>query len=736
MNEEKTSKWNALRGDGGTRIFPKEKLVELKSDFEQMCKDAGESVNDRRKLAEDTRYCRWAGQSADGKKHRDAMEDEEPFPFEGASDARVRTADEITREQIIIVMAAIMRMNLGFKGAEHTDAERVASLNTLWTWILKNQLGREWFVELTKLQQYRVGDSPAVGYLQVSWHEEEALKMIEIDEAAFMARVGEAAIAAGIALEPEDEQDLQDMLVNPERHEELADTLRALWPDMSEARAGKVADELQTIGAAAFPYPYLCESRLKVKARRLFHDIFIPDGTADLQRAPRVDVLEWVTETELREMEAKGILRPRFLEEVLKHEGRTPWRHFSHYDVNGDYSETMVERSWDEQRYKGKFALITTFFRASNADNVPGIYTVLWHSEVDFAGTEQELFDDKSYPFIDSRFELLTDNQWDSRGVAETAMTDQAMLKLLHDSFMDHAQLCTVPPLEVPASRPKLALVIRPLGQIKMNRPGEIRFMTMAQYPASNDKVWDRINERLDRFWGRMSVRNSPDWVRLYQQSLVDFALLDVAEVVRLAMRWVEKFMDPQLVLRVTGDQQLAQAFQEAQSGRGEGVLKYDVEVSFEAGMLQLDFLKAVAEMISKHVLAWDTQSTVQRDKLVRWFFGALSPTLAREMLVPVEQVNQREVEDELKNFALISAGVEPPMMTAGQNWATRLQTLLGVGEKNPEAIAKLSPTSREIYEARLKHFDGQIQQQKNAVIGQTMAEPALEAPGPLDGMA
>ena len=728
MNEtEKPNRWQSLRGDGGTRVLPDDKLQALKDDFEQMCKDAGESVNDRRRLAEDTRFCRWAGQSIDGKKHRDAMEEgEEPFPYEGASDARVRTADEITREQVIVIMAAIMRMNLGFRGTEHTDASRAASLNVLWQWVLKNQLAREWFVELTKLQQYRLGDSPAAGYLQVWWHEEEALRMEEIDEQAFLARVGEAAIASGLEVSPEDELDLRDLLVNPERQEELAGLLRGLWPDLSAGRAAKVAESLLAEGTASFPYPYVSERRLKVKARRLFHDIFIPDGTGDLQRAPRIDILEWHTEPELHEMEARGIFRPGFLAEVLQHEGATPWKHWSHYDVHGDYSQELLARDWDPQKQKGKYALVTTFLRAANADGIPGVYTVTWHAEVGFAGTELELYDEQKYPIIDSRFELLTDNQWDSRGVPETAMTDQAMLKLLHDSFMDHAQLCTVPPLEVPASRPKLGLVIRPLGQIRMNRPGEIRFMTMAQYPASNDKVWDRINQRIDRYYGRMSPTNSPDWVRLYQQSLVDFALLDLAEAVRLAMRWVEKYMDPELVLRVTGGPELAQAFAAVQSGEAAQGLHYDVEVSFEAGMLSLEFLQAVAEMISKYVLAWDTQSTVQRDKLVRWFFGALSPTLAREMLVPVEEVNRREIEDEENNFAKIAAGVEPPMMTGGQNFAARLQVLLGISEKNPEAIARLAPKSREIYEARLKHLDGMVQQQQNAQIGRQMAEPAL----------
>lgn len=712
----KQSKWNQLRGDGGSQPCPPEKLAELKQGFKQLCADAGESVNDRRRLAQDTRFARWAGQSPDGKKHAAALGGEPAFPFEGASDSRVRTADEIVQEQVIIMLAAVMRMHLGF------SAE---SVKALWDYVLKHHLGREWFVELTKLAQYRQGDSPGLGILQVSWFQNHALKTTRTDGAGVMARAAEAAAAAQIPLDPADQVDLQDMFVNPERTAELADLLTALWPEMPAGRAAKVATALQTEGTAEFPYPYICENRLKVQAHRLFDTVFVPDGTKDLQRAQRIDVREWLTETELREMDAKGQLNPGALTEILKHEGETAWTEYRHADVQGDYSESIVAQQWDKKRHAGQYEVLTTFYRASNADGVPGIYSVMWHHALEQAVTDVELFDDKYYPFVDSKRELLNDNLWETRGIAELSMTEQNSLKLLHDSFMDHAQLSTVPPLEVPAARPKMALVIGPLKQIKVNRPGEISFMKMPVYPQSNQEVRKAVVERLDRYFGRMSETNSADWTRLYQQSLVDFFLLDVCEIVKLGLRWVERYLpeaELQKIVAAAGEQ-----IPEDTDGDG---WRFDTEVSFEAGMLSLEFLKTVAELISAYVLQWDTLSTIQRDKLVRWFFGALSPTLAKELLVPVEEANAKEVDDEENNFAKIAAGVEPPMMTDGQNFALRLQTLMGIGQANPEALAKLTPVSRAIYEARLKHLDGQVTQQKNAVIGKTMAAPALAASG------
>jgi hypothetical protein len=329
-----------------------------------------------------------------------------------------------------------------------------------------------------------------------------------------------------------------------------------------------------------------------------------------------------------------------------------------------------------------------------------------------------ELFDSPRgrYPFFANPREILTDKLWDSRGISELSATEQTSLKQLHDSFMDHVVLTTVPPIEVPASRPKMALVFKPLGQIKTMRSGEIRPIILGQYPSANDKVTANIEARISRYFGTMTATNSPDWVRLYQQNLVDSFFVHVAAVVQYGLALAWEYLPDETLTRVLGHP----------LQRVPDTMEYDVQISFEAGMLNLDYLKAVGEMISSYVLQWDTMSTVQRDKLVRWFFSALSPTLAQELLVPAEAANEREVEDEQRIFSLIAVGIESPMLEQGQNFALRLQTEMEIGKKNPEAWEKLTPKSREILEARLKHLEQMVNQQQNAQIGRTGARPAL----------
>jgi hypothetical protein len=729
----KETQWNQLRGDGGTQPCPPEQLVKLKDGFRQMCVDAGHEVNDRRQCADAIRRCVWPGQSPDGRKHKEALAGAEPFPFEGASDKRERTADAITNEQVIIIMAALMRFNLGFSGLpganEQASQDTADRLSKLWEYIERNQLAREWFVEWTRFAQWRQGDSPAVGVMQVYWHQEQALKPVTLTADDFTAAIAQAALAQGVQITEADNLDLQEMLANPARVAELGDLLRVLYPDLSPARATKAAADLQSEDRACeFPYPYVCENRLRLKARRLFHDIFVPENTApsEMQRASRIDVREWFDEQELREMEAKGAFdTPGFVAEVLKHEGETAFQYYSHCSASGEYSESMLQRHWDPKRMKGKYELVTTFYRASNSDGIPGTYMLTWHIGVEQPGTHQRLLDYHlppgcRYPFVFSPRELHADTLWESRGNSELSATDQQSLKTLHDMFLDNAQLATVPPIEVPASRPKLALVWGPLKQIKVQRSGEIKLLTPPAYPVATDKMIAIIKEGVARYFGQMVETNEPDLVRLYQQSLVDFMFLPVAEVMTIGTMLACQFLDDDILAGLVGPDAVPQVRDLAKEGR------FHVEIDFEAGMLSMEFMAQVGEMISNYVLKWDTQSTIPRDVLVKWFLGQLSRRLANRLTRPVADANQSEIDDESNNFSRIAAGDEPPMMTEGQNWALRRQTLLDIGRRNPEAFAKLTPTSWEILKARLQHFDGQLEQEKNAIIGRTMAAPAL----------
>jgi hypothetical protein len=724
------SKWTQLRGDGATQKCPPDLLANFKNEFDQLCTDAGNGANDRRQVSDDTRFCRWPGQSPDGKKHAEANNGEPAFPFEGASDRRERTADGITNEQVIIIMAALMRANFSFMGVPgrrtRANDQLASRLLTLWEWVRTNQLGTEWFVEWTKFVQWRQGDSPALAFMQVSWHQETALKLVTIAAEDVMEKALAEISADGTPPAPEDQLDLADLLVNEARDEERASLIGALWPEIRPDSAKRAALALRTEAEASFPYPTPIENRLKLKARRLFYDIFIPENTTDLKRARMVYVREWFTETELRAREAKGDFEQGFLDGILQHEGESGWKHWTRYRETGEWSDKPERRDWDKQAQRGLYEIITVMYSACNTDGIPGTYAVEYSAFVDTPATKQELIDynlgTHRYPFVCSQREILTDKLWDSRGNSELSATEQNALKILHDMFTDNAQLSTVPPLEVPAARPKMAIVWKPMGQIRVTRSGEVKPMPTPQFPQAAGEMMRTVRDGLARYFGQMAESNPADLVRLYQQNLVDFMMLPVAEVMWMGLSLAQQFLP---------DEVLADILAEPGATYDRDAAEQDpfrVEASFEAGMLSLDYMKTVGDMITSYVLKWDTQQTVPRDEAVKWFLGGISPRLAARLTRPLEEANQSEVTDEENNFTKIASGQEPAIMEDGQNFQLRRETLLGIGQKNPEAFQALAPASRRILETRLKHFDFMLAQQQNAVIGLTGTQPALNA--------
>jgi hypothetical protein len=188
-----------------------------------------------------------------------------------------------------------------------------------------------------------------------------------------------------------------------------------------------------------------------------------------------------------------------------------------------------------------------------------------------------------------------------------------------------------------------------------------------------------------------------------------------------MVVQLCQQYLTDEEWARITGGngQPIARSAEEIQG-------RYDLVVDFDVRNLDRDYILKLAEALSKYVLTMDTQQTIGRDKLVRMIFTAINPVLAEATLRPVEEADSNEVSDEENNFAKISAGVEPPMVAQGQNWKLRLDTLMGIGEKNPEAFQKLSPTSQAILKARVAHLEMQVTQEKNKVIGTLGAEPVL----------
>lgn len=719
-----------VASDGGRATLSKEEVKAFKDELSAMTKSGRYLVHARRWAAERTRQCIWEGQSPDGRKHRENEDGKPAFPFEGASDVRLRLADQLVNERVLVLVAAALRNLPTVRALDAANAPLGTKLTTLLKWVLKNQLGAQYLREVILTAQYQEGDSPAGAVMGVWWEQEYALEMAKVTREE-LAQILTAPAPDGYGLPPEFLTELDAKMQDPANDAELGQMLTQLIPTLRPQRAKSVVAQLRESGTAEFPRPYRKLEQPCLVAYRLFEDIFFPPNTTDLRRKLRWAVVrEWVSEVELRERIVSGGYTEAFVEEVLKHEAKTMFPEYERKELTGEWLPVNTPES--QELHKGEYELLTVLYRAVNDEHIPGLYAFTMHHQVEEAATDRELlgYAHGDYPLTGFFRETLSRRLLDSRGVPELAATEQTALKLLADSFNDNVSLATLPNIKVPRRRSKLSLVIKPLGIIKEDRPGDVAWMTPPQYPMGNDKQQEEIRRRVDLYWGRISENVPPLLTQLHQNGMVTQFLANLGEALKQMLQLCQQYMPDDVLAQITGDDGQPIAHSRAEI---EGA--FTVELSFDAANMDMAYFKDIAELVVK-VLGIDILNVSQRDQIVQWLFSTISPTMGAKWVRPVEAAQQSEITDEENNFTKISAGIEPPMVPEGLNFPLRLQVLQGIPQKNPEAFQKLTPMSREIYLARLKYLENQVQQLKNAQIGRQVGQPALGQGGPASGIS
>lgn len=699
-------------GDGGDGDVSAEALQAWREECQRVSRGASRYITSRRQDAAMVRHAVWDGQSSDGRKHEEQLE-RKAFPFEGASDARIRLADQIVNERVLILVASALRNMPQVRGLELNGEALGKKLTAVLRWVLKNKLGSEYLRTVTKIAQYQEGDSPGVACLGVWWQQETALEMRSLTLEELRALLTEQ-----LQVDPAAVAELEARIYDAEQDAESAEGLMQLAPHLSAKRARQCVRELRESGQCAFPAPYLKTDGPELCAYRVFEDLFLPLNARKVAQTPYFFIREWVSEVALRERVVSEEYDESWVDEVLeKGNGESAF-------TGEDATREGVSEGEDPELHRDEYELVTVLFRAVNDDNIPGIYYATFSVAADGTAYGRKLleYDHGEYPLVWFSREILSERLLDSRGVPELVSTDQQALKLLTDSFADHVSLSTVPPLKAPRRRGKLGLVIGPLKVLLEDRPGEISWMQPPQYPVSNDKMQQLVKERVDEYWGRMSNTVLPTLQQLHANGIVQQFLASLSDALVQVLQLCQQYMTDEELQLITGPDGIAIG-----RSREEIQGKFAVELSFDPRDLDMEYLKVIADLIVKVILPADTVNVVQRDKLIQRLFMAINPTLAAETVRPIEDAQQSEVADEELNFTKIAAGIEPAMVAEGQNFPLRLQVLMGVLQKNPEAAQKLSPVSRQILEARVKYLQNQVQQIKNAQIGRQVGQPVLQ---------
>ena len=142
--------------------FSADQLVDAKSkpDVNNLCFEfqralyTGNNVT-RVDANDETRFCKWNGQTDDGKKwSSNKVGGDQVFPFEGASDVRIRLVDATINEIVSVLTTSFSRGNLAISGVDIQDGGSAALATDLMTWIRENKLKAELEREAELLAQY------------------------------------------------------------------------------------------------------------------------------------------------------------------------------------------------------------------------------------------------------------------------------------------------------------------------------------------------------------------------------------------------------------------------------------------------------------------------------------------------------------------------------------------------------------------------------------------------------
>ena len=650
-----------------------------------------------RTKAEEAFYCVWDGQHADGTVHD--TKNELAWPFDGASDQRVRWGEKVVLDKIALVMIALSSCEVEFACGAGPDAEKRANaLKRLLSWEL-GRLGAKGYAEFLALLRYMLVDSPAVAAMDVSWRRRASLAVRELNAeelaAGFVAANGgdEAGTAVlegtfWMGLRGEDEaaeQQLAAFLVAAGVRESDVDAVRQALAEEGECEC-------------------LCraqaEEGVELKALRYGDDFCIPREASEFDYASPWFRGEWVTEEQLRERIESDGWDPEWVEEELRHKGT------SFYDETTRPTEDVKDLCNIVWCYEA----VTT-----DAGETVRWVTVLGHADGSAFGQRAIRSRRGKWGVAFFRREVTGRNLLSSRGLAALCSPDQGVAKEVRDMAANNAIVGSLPPIKAKGTRTRNA-VIEPFSVINMGINDDLLFMQPPAYPAAAKETEERLKSELLAYVG---VSDGQTDVTERRQEEVNWFLKQFQDLFVLMVEAAQDHASDEALAGVTGEGDVEGLRREDITGAFGVTLKLDPRNLDNKALL--DKVQAFAGVLQ----SIDRERAVDTLPVLRHVMRQLWPEVSGEAMRAPEELRANDLEEEKRNFALIKAGVMPRMDTQGRwNYQARLDFYQQLQQENPDAIAEMSPVAQENLQRWMQALEQQNTQfGENAEIGRTGVE-------------
>jgi hypothetical protein len=646
--------------------------------------------------AENVRYCRWPGQTDDGKKWNDANRNKPAFPWDGASDTRIPLADEVINGLVDLCSTAFWRSMLRVSPTNISQLDQAVTAHNLMDWTVNAKMYNDLTREVELLSQYLWTYGWAG--VHVTWQQEMGQREQYLTMDQIMALAAQSPADSILA-------DLPNLIANPEADDQSAELLLSAFPNLRKRRALKAVRDLRTEGECDFPIPTMVTNKPMVAALAPYDELVFPPETTDIQSARVVFRRFYMTEAQLLNKVETEEWDAEWAQEAINTMGR-----FSDYSAYTYAAVGLAENSILDR--ENLIEVCYAYQKSIDSDGIPGVFYTVFSPQVGDKWGYFEALDyaHGQYPFVIWRSELIHRQITESRGVPEVCSTWQHEVKAQRDSIFDYTSLATLPPIEVPKTRGG-NLKIGPAIQIPVLRRGEIGFLQPpAREPGVAFQLIAAIEAQTDRYFGRPTEKVPPVITQMRQQRLINNWLHGWTEAFRQVLSLTLQYIGPAEIQRITA----------SSTPLPQDVQDFDVMLKFDVREMSTDLVTEKLKAISTLVLPLDTAGVIDRAKLISVALRAIDPNLASELVMqqgPAAQKMFNETNDEI---ALMSLGNPPQLRENDPTAPMRLQFSQQVLQSNPKYQAQLQqdPLFQSNLQKYLENLQFSVQQQQNAITG------------------
>ncbi len=697
-------------------------LTAMRLEFQECIDNQDRNPASRAQTAHDTRFCRWVGQSEDGRKWTPRKQGEAIFPWPGASDARVPLCDMYVREDVAMLMVIWSRMRAILRPVEVGDAARARRMTEVLEW-MRGQMP-EAFREARLAADYLMERGKVV--VGVFWDRRTQLGYETITMEVIRNPQLMAALFAQQGLQPAPDliAALPALIMDESEEERLVPIVQEMLPELRGIdRCRQLIRDLREQGEARFPMAYTAHDRPTITAFAVGEDIFLPPESTNIEDARCIYWLETVTETTLQERARDG-WDQGFVDEVIE---KTRGKRIMESTVTSstrNRGNTLAESR--------TFEICHGYRRTYDGDGVPGIWYTVFSphlAEADCYGSHQLLnYDHGGYPFVEIELEVVSRRLDDARGYGEMLATPQRQVKTQWDARTDRTSLATLPPSYAPTGRAPEHW--SPGEIIETSRPDAYGFLQPPRFDGGSSEIEGTIRAFTDRYMSRPTEGGNPVDAQTGRQYLGNIWMEGWQRIDRQIWQLMQQFMPERFAFRVVGE-----AGDPIHATREEIQGQFDLTIGFDVGDLGSDYAKEKLGLVET-MLKLDSAGIIDRAAALSLAADLIDPNIGRRLIRPAQAVTGQEIEDERAVFSQLLSGVQVDIKP-GQNYGLRLQVLEGLVKNNPTAQRLLAqdPHIAEVVMNRQRQLTQQIQQEQNKLIGVYGATPSAQGPNPLTMM-